>query len=112
MIEKEILKNVIPNKILNNLDGILLGEKFNLGEYTSKIRIIPFSSLGKENGMLLGINAKSIVVENKEDGDIIKKDNIIIGIHDGILSKSGKYHGLIGLELLEKSENENLIYKK
>ena len=49
--EKDTLTNIVPDYILNNLDKIINGEDINLGEYTSKVRIIPFTSLryGKWN---------------------------------------------------------------
>lgn len=99
VVEKEVLKGVIPEEILNNLSNIIEGKEIELGKYASKIRLIPFMSLGKENGMLIGIKADGITVNIQEDKLFIK--NIIIGIYDGSLSKTGKYKALIGLELLE-----------
>ena len=107
---KDVLKGVIPEKILNNLSNIIEGKEIDLGEYLSKIRLIPFMSLGKENGMLIGIKADGLTVNTQEDVVFIK--NIIIGIYDGSLSKTGKYKALIGLELLENKggneENEHI----
>jgi len=45
VVEKDTLINIIPDYILNNLDKIINGENINLEEYTSKVRIIPFTSL-------------------------------------------------------------------
>lgn len=110
VVEKDVLKGVIPEKILNNLSNIIEGKEIDLGEYLSKIRLIPFMSLGKENGMLIGIKADGLTVNTQEDVVFIK--NIIIGIYDGSLSKTGKYKALIGLELLENKggneENEHI----
>lgn len=99
VVEKDILKGVIPEDILNNLSNIIEGKEIALGEYLSKIRLIPFMSLGKENGMLIGIKADGLAINTQDDVLFIK--NIIIGIYDGSLSKTGKYKALIGLELLE-----------
>lgn len=99
VVEKDILKGVIPEEILNNLSNIIEGKEIALGEYLSKIRLIPFMSLGKENGMLIGIKADGLAINTQDDVVFIK--NIIIGIYDGNLSKTGKYKALIGLELLE-----------
>jgi len=103
VVEKNKLTNIIPNYILNNLDKIINGEDINLGEYSSKIRIIPFTSLGRENGILLGIKADEVLIELEENNNII--ENVIIGIYNGHLSKNGKYHALIGLELLDYKDN-------
>lgn len=108
VVEKKVLTGIIPEKILNNLSNIIEGEEIDLGEYLPKIRLIPFMSLGKENGILIGVKAEGITISTQEETIFIK--NIIIGIYDGSLSKTGKYKALIGLELLENKggnkENE------
>lgn len=86
VVEKDILKGVIPEEILNNLSNIIEGKEIALGEYLSKIRLIPFMSLGKENGMLIGIKADGLAINTQDDIVFIK--NIIIGIYDGNLSKN------------------------
>ena len=47
VVEKDTLVNIIPDYILNNLDKIINGEDIDLKDYTSKVRIIPFTSLRK-----------------------------------------------------------------
>ena len=86
VVEKDILKGVIPEEILNNLSNIIEGKEIALGEYLSRIRLIPFMSLGKENGMLIGIKADGLAINTQDDVVFIK--NIIIGIYDGNLSKN------------------------
>ena len=62
-------------------------------------------SLGKENGMLVGIRLDKIKIET-EDIDI-QKENVIAGIYEKRLTKDNKYNALIGLNLLEgDSEDE------
>lgn len=102
VVEKNTLTNVIPDYILNNLDKIINGEDIDLKNYTSKIRIIPFTSLGKENGILLGLKADNVIVQLEENN--ININNVIVGIYNGHLSKNGKYKALIGLDLLENKE--------
>ena len=47
VVEKDTLLDIIPNYILDNLNEIINGEDIDLNEYTSKIKIIPFTSLRK-----------------------------------------------------------------
>lgn len=108
IVEKEALRNTIPDCILDNLDKIISGENIDIGEYISKIRIIPFSSLGKQNGILLGIKGELLIV-NLNDKDIYIKD-FIVGIYNSVLSKTGKYKALIGLEILDESKGEKNEY--
>ena len=103
IVENTALENILPKEILNNLEAILGGDFEKIPEeikniYISKLKLIPYSSLGKQNGMLLGIKAEQIEIEN--DDEIIKKDNIIVGIYNKSLTKRGEYNGLIGIEML------------
>lgn len=102
VVEKEALRGTLPDNIINNLTEIISGGNIDIGAYISKIRIIPFSSLGKENGLLLGIKASSICINHNEE--ILNLKNVIIGIYNGILSKSNKYSALVGLNLLEEEK--------
>ena len=65
-------------------------------KYISRLRIIPFSSLGKQNGMLIGIKPDKFEVINEQ---IEEKNNVIIGIYNKSLTKRGEYNALIGMEL-------------
>lgn len=81
VVEKEKLKNIIESNILEKLDGVLYGTSDKvvdeIGEdYISRFRLIPFSSLGKQNGMLIGFKPDEVTV--KFDGNYIKKQNVII----------------------------------
>lgn len=109
VVEKRALEKIIPNYILDNLENIINGEEVELKEYISKVRLIPFSSLGRENGMLLGIKADAILIETEEKSVIL--NNAIIGVYNGILNKMGKYQALIGLEILEENDEINNCVK-
>lgn len=99
IVESSLLEKVLPKEILNSIDNILAGKLDGVKEeYISRLRCIPFSSLGKQNGMLLGIKADEIVVEKEEESKISK--NVIIGVYERSLTKRGEYRALIGLELI------------
>ena len=53
IVEKDELIGVIDENILNNLNEIINGKNILTDEYALKIRLIPFTSLGKENGLLV-----------------------------------------------------------
>lgn len=109
IVERESLSKIIPEKVLDYIGNIIGGDetenKQDIQEYLSKIRMVPFMSLGKENGMLVGIRLDKIKIET-EDIDI-QKENVIAGIYEKRLTKDNKYNALIGLNLLEgDSEDE------
>ena len=105
IVEKDSLIGMISEEILNNITNITKGkwlEKENIHSY--KLKIIPFSSLGNENGILIGFKPDYIKVYNEEE--YIRND-ILIGIYDGKLSKSNRYTSLIGLDILKNNARPN-----
>ena len=103
VIEHTLLYNCMPKEILNNLENILGGDFENIPEeiknkYISKLKVIPFSSLGKQNGMLIGIKPEYVIVKDEDNEN--KIDNVIIGIYNKSLTKKGEYRALIGIEIL------------
>ncbi|MBR3720412.1 MAG: sigma-E processing peptidase SpoIIGA [Clostridia bacterium] len=111
VVEHKSLNCVLPEKVLNNIGKILGGDIEELGkdeEFSktiSRFRMIPFSSLGKQNGLLLGIKADCINVISDEKID--KVNNAIIGIYDKSFTKNGAYTAIFGLDMLEQGGNQN-----
>ena len=104
VVESSLLYECIPKEILNNLSGILGGDFDGIpveirNEYLPKLKFISFSSLGKQNGMLVGIRPEWVIMELDEESRI-KKDNVIVGIYDRSLTKHGEYRALVGMELV------------
>lgn len=103
VIEKTLLYDCMPKEILNHLDEIIGGDFKNIPEkiqekYISKLKLIPFSSLGKQNGMLLGIKPQYIKIIKEEE--IKTKENVILGIYQQSLTKKGEYQAIIGMEFI------------
>ncbi len=129
IVEKQELIKLIPEKFLNYIEKIMGGglkdiymenikdeehaniesnyQNDKIQEYLSKIRMVPFMSIGKENGMLIGIRMNKVKIET-EDIDI-EKENVIAGIYNKKLTKDNKYNALIGLNLLEGEEENELV---
>ncbi len=103
VVERTLLYDIFPKEILNNLEKILGGDLDEIpfeiqSKYVSKLKVIPYASLGKQNGMLLGFKVDNLEIQTEEG--IIKNDNIIIGIYDKSLTKRGEYRALIGIDLI------------
>ena len=103
IVESTLLENILPKEILNNLENILGGDFSEIPEkiqndYISKLRCIPFTSLGKQNGMLVGIKAEEMEIESEDEKK--KCNNVIIGIYDKSLTKRGEYRALVGMEII------------
>ena len=102
VIEKEKLYGLIPNEILDNVEEIMYKNK-NLenldNNFLSKLRLIPFSSLGAPNGMLIGIKVDKVNINFEEEE--LNSANVIVGIYNKSLTKNGLYNAIVGLDVLE-----------
>lgn len=111
IVEKNSLRGVISDDILDHLEDIMQGkwlaEKSDF--YAYKFKVIPFSSLGNENGLLIGFKPDYIKILDEEE---CVRDDVMIGIYNGKLCKSNMYTSLIGLDILNHRKTlkeENLI---
>ena len=105
VMEHTLLYDILPKEILNNVEEILGGDFSKIPEdikeeYSAKLKVIPFSSLGKQNGMLLGIKAEKLIINLKEEKR--KIDKAVIGIYNKSLTKNDEYRSLLGIEIVEK----------
>lgn len=103
VIERSLLYDVMPKEILNHLEDIIGGDFEQIPEetknkYVSKLKLIPFSSLGKQNGMLIGIKPEYLKIIKEEQVEV--KENVILGIYDKSLTKKGEYRALMGMEFV------------
>lgn len=115
---KNKLYGLFSKEILDNLENIINGKIsedifINNGEMISKFRIIPFSSLGIQNGILLGIKVDKIEIFFEESVKIT--EDVIVGIYNNKLNKNDEYAALIGLNVIERSKesefNSNIKIK-
>lgn len=104
IVEKNSLRTIISDDILDNLDNIVQGKWINSENdvYSYKFKVIPFSSLGNDNGLLIGFKPDYVKII---DDDECIRDNVIVGIYNGKLCKSNLYTSLIGLDILTNRTN-------
>ncbi|MCI8621447.1 MAG: sigma-E processing peptidase SpoIIGA [Clostridia bacterium] len=81
VVEKEKLRELIDKDVLDSLEKVIYGTNEDLIEkigedYISRFRLIPFSSLGKQNGMLIGFKPDEIII--KFDGMETKRKDVIV----------------------------------
>jgi len=112
IVEKQELYSIMPANLLNNIEKLIGGENTDIidqieeKEYLTKLRLIPFSSIGKQNGLMLGLKVDEVIIETDEQEKI---QDVIIGIFTQTLSKNRTYTALIGLDLLERSKTNEFI---
>lgn len=104
IIEYKKLKQLLPEGVKNfyeqnKQDVFQLVEEASHYDFGARIRLIPYSSLGNPNGMLLGFKADAVFIEEKgsNNGPI---ENVIIAIYAHNLSTEDTYHGLLHGDLI------------
>lgn len=103
IVEADKLNKIIPKNILQNIDELLskgILEKMP-EELKTRCSIIPFSTIGKNNGIILGFRPDYIKIHINGEEEIRKK--VIVGIYNNKIVKNGLYSGLIGLNLLNQN---------
>lgn len=105
IVEYDLLGPILPEEVrrLFETDGEPDAQKIAaiLGQTSlaSRVRLIPFSSIGKPQGLLLGLRPDEVVVVH--DRRPIKIRGVIIGVYRKKLSPSGEYRALLHPQILE-----------
>jgi len=119
--EFEYIKEFLPDglKVLfyekqeNDLSGLITSSEVSLYEtgpagrpasfgftqesaFYKRVRMIPFTSLGRTNGMLIGFRPDRVAVEGAKE----PPQDVVIGIYNDKLCHNGRYQGLLSPELI------------
>lgn len=104
IVEYEVLKPLLPEEICQLFqqgkaqDGSLMILSLSETTYAKRLRLIPFQSLGRENGMLLGVRPDFMEIRYKNRNQQVK--DVVIGIYDRKLSPETAYRALLHTQLL------------
>ena len=108
VVQKDKLDDILPKEILENIDNIIGGGSNNVfniienTEFINRFRLVPFSSLGMQHGLLLGFKPDSVRIQYNEEIKLIK--NVIIGIYEKKIGKNNTYTALTGLDTITEEE--------
>ena len=88
----EGLRGMFNDRNESNLASVLNGQE---GPFYQRIRMIPFTSIGKSKGMLIGFRPDKVMV-----GTETSRQDVVIGIYNDRLTTDGRYQGLVSPEIL------------
>ena len=103
IVEKSYLKKFIDDNVMREMKNIISGKflgNVNNDIYKYRFKLIPFASLGNENGVLIGFKPDYIKLYYCED--VVVKKDVFIGIYDGKLSNGNYYSSLVGINIFEE----------
>lgn len=101
--EYGLLRDCLPDDFKQAMENV--GDENEMldglaqSSWANRLRLIPFTSIGKKNGLLVGIRADEIIVDIGKNSIFHK--NLVVGIYKERLSKEGNYQLLIPSEILE-----------
>jgi stage II sporulation protein GA (sporulation sigma-E factor processing peptidase) len=102
--EYEFLKPCLPPDFQQAFDDTRseddMLERLSQSSWANRLRIIPFSSIGRKNGILVGVRADAILVNMGKKN--VLHNNVVIGIYRDKLSQDGSYHLLIPSEIVNR----------
>ncbi|MCG0276978.1 MAG: sigma-E processing peptidase SpoIIGA [Thermanaeromonas sp.] len=105
IVEYQALKPILPEEIRSRVRA---GEEPELEKivtslagtaWATKVRIIPFHSLGRTGGLLLGFKPDEVIIFWEEQ--LIKITDVIVGLCWNRLAPGGNYRALLHPDLLE-----------
>jgi stage II sporulation protein GA (sporulation sigma-E factor processing peptidase) len=105
IVEYGILKRYLPSELQKIIDK---SGEVDLSKLTEIIpedgsrfffRLIPFTTIGKRHGMLIGFRPDEIIVLTGDE--CLHKKNVVIGIYNRRLSSRGTYHALLHPDLIQ-----------
>jgi len=107
VVEHSVVARLLPEHLrpvliqmesgdLSGISRLLTSER-----WSSRFRVIPFTSLGKEKGLMVGFRPDSVAAII--DGEPIPLESVIIGLYPKALDPEGVYHALIHPGLLQQA---------
>lgn len=106
IVEYEALKQILNENIITIFDNALEKDlqqvliKLSSSPFSTRLRLIPFSSIGKTKGMLLGFRPDKIKLEL--ENETLEVKDTIIGIYNKTLSPEGNFKALVNPDILKK----------
>lgn len=104
IVEFSVLKKILPPELVaalgddNEPDLQRIVESLSGSPWASRIRLVPFTSIGRNKGMLVGLRPDEVIVITADNNIRIK--DIIVGIYHRSLSPEGTYRALLHPDVL------------
>lgn len=104
IVEYQAIKDIIPSDFrtqferYSSSDATKILEQLEESSLLPRIRLIPFSSIGKHHGMLIGFKPELLVILGQKK--ICTKD-VVVCLYHKSLSPAGSYRAVLNPEVLE-----------
>ena len=104
VVEVEVIKELMPKQVKELFYKYDLKEDHLFAEvintpWADRFRLIPFSSLGEEEGMLIGFRPDKVTIKTEEK--TITTQQVIIALYNHSLDGANKYQALLNPDLFQ-----------
>lgn len=112
IVEQAAIKDLLPPPITAAVEALEQGHLSSLDglvespEWSIRFRIIPFSSIGKEHGILIGFRPDAVHIRDGRNGPAVQP---VVAIHPRTLDPEGRYEALIPPILLQQAVEQPAI---
>ncbi len=96
---RKILPECLNSKLLNNREILDYINLFKENGWGNRVRVLPFSDLGQEHGVLAGLRPDSLIITYKSKR--IKVEQVILGLTERQLDENDQYQALINPQILK-----------
>lgn len=106
--EYQSIKELLPEALIQifdsgEVDFMVLDNVMEQVKDKLILRLIPFKSIGSNNGILLGFKPDYIVISDESGVNIF--EDLLIGIFNNKLSFDNQYNGLLNMEILQRGNS-------
>lgn len=105
IVEYKALRQLFGPQASQIIDKLESGDLNSVSSFTeipswaARFRVLPFSSIGKEKGLLIGFRPDNVRLLHEENSQFT--DDVVIAIHRKQLDPEGDYQALIPPEVLQ-----------
>lgn len=104
IVGAELLRELLPEpfrETVLNVDLDRIEECLQTSPLAARVRLIPFASIGRENGLLVGMRADEVTM--RQGNTVVSLKGVIVGFHGRPLSADGSYQALINPAVVEEA---------
>lgn len=103
------MRPLFPESVRDDLDELVRGDFGRISglmihsEWSARLRLIPFTSLGAESGLLVGFTPDRVRLLRPKAIEISRR--VVVGLAPQTLDPAGEYHALLHPELLDGADH-------
>lgn len=107
VVEHQVIAHLFPEHLEEAIRRMERGDLSEIGrvlssaQWSARFRVVPYTALGKEKGLLVGFRPDEVWVT--VEGKRVHLDRVIVGIYHRRLDPEGAYQALVHPEMIQSA---------